>query len=82
MSSKEKEGQKKEERSEAREQMVCPIGKFFAELFIPADSKFFEHLTRSKIELLKAIRSVIDEKIEHLEKSGSPKKKVQKIEVE
>ena len=81
MSSKDKE-QQKEEKKEEREQPVCPVGKFFMELCFPKNSKFFEHLTRSKIEFLKAIRSMIDEKIEYLEKASSPKKKVTKIEVE
>ncbi len=77
MSSKEKE-QHKEERDE----IVCPVGRFFMEFCFNKNSKFFEHLNRSKLELLKAIRSLIDEKIENLEKAGSSKKRVTKIEVE
>jgi len=72
----------KEPKKEEKEVIVCPVGKFFMELCSAKKSKFFEHLTKSKIELLKAIRSILDEKIESLEKSSSPKKKVTKIEVE
>ncbi len=81
MSSKDKE-QQREEQKEAREQVICPVGKFFMEFCFPKNSRFIEHLTRSKIEFLKAIRAMIDEKIEHLEKASSPKRKVTKIEVE
>lgn len=72
----------KEQGKEEREVIVCPVGKFFMELCSARKSKFFDHLTKSKIELLKAIRSIIDEKIESLEKASSSKKKVTKIEVE
>ncbi len=71
----------KEEKREKQE-MVCPVGKFFMEVCgFYKDSPFFEHLNRSKIEFLKAIRSLIDRKIEDLEKRAE-KKKVTKIEVE
>ncbi len=84
MSNKDKEEQKKEqEKKEEKEQIVCPLGKLFAEFCPPRNSKFFEHLNKSRVELLKAIRSIIDEKIERLEKrASSPKKKITKIEVE
>ncbi|RLB11629.1 MAG: hypothetical protein DRG27_00805 [Deltaproteobacteria bacterium] len=78
MVSKDKE-EKKE--METREQIVCPIGRLFADFFVQKDSPFFEHLTRSKIEFLKAIKCIIDQKIEQLEKR-TEKKKATKIEVE
>ena len=47
-------------------------------------SKFFQHLNQSRVEFLKAIRSLVDERIESLEKKDSPKagKKMTKIKVE
>ncbi|MEJ2164358.1 MAG: hypothetical protein P8X90_02435 [Desulfobacterales bacterium] len=70
-----------------REQMVeCPVGKFFQELeaVIGKKSKFFEHMTRSRIEFLKGLRSLLDERIEHYERTGSGKtaKKMTKIKVD
>ena len=66
--------------------VLCPVGKFFVDLekACSKKSKFFEHLTGSRVEFLKAIRSLVDEKIEDLEKKGSTKarKKVTKIKVE
>ena len=68
------------------EVVLCPVGRFFLDFEKAAGkkSKFFEHLTRSRVEFLKAIRSVVDEKIEDLEKKASPKgkKKMTKIKVE
>ena len=70
-----------------REQMVvCPVGKFFMELedVLGKKSKFFEHMTRSRIEFLKGIRSLLDERIDYYEKKDSKKaaKKMTKIKVE
>lgn len=47
-------------------------------------SKFVDHMTRSKIEVLKGIRSLVDERIEQLDKkkSGKTKKRAAKIKVE
>ncbi len=71
----------KEEEKETKEEFMCPIGKFFSEFTSHKDSPFFEHIIKSKIEFLKAIRCLIDKKIEQLEKR-TEKKKVTKIEVE
>ena len=70
-----------------KEQMVgCPVGKFFMELedVLGKKSKFFEHMTRSRIEFLKGIRSLLDERIDYYEKKDSKKaaKKMTKIKVE
>lgn len=46
---------------------------------------FWEHLTNARIEVLRAVRSLIDERIDHLEKKKSEKdrgKKAVKIDVE
>jgi len=76
----------KEKKAE-QEVYLCPVGRFFSELErkgLGKKSKFREHLTRSRIEFLRAIRSLVDERIEELEKGPSKKgaKKVTKIEVE
>jgi hypothetical protein len=61
------------------------VGKFFMDLQKSSrkKSKFFEHLDLSRIEFLKAVRSLIDDRIEGLEekKSSRQEKKATKIEV-
>ena len=73
-------------KRDEEERAFCPVGRFFLDLedSLGKDSKFFEHLNQSRVEFLKAIRSLVDERIEALEKrSGSKgKKKVTKIKVE
>ena len=73
--------------NKSKEQMVvCPVGKLFMELedVMGKKSKFFEHMTRSRIEFLKGIRSLLDERIDYYEKKGSKKtsKKMTKIKVD
>jgi hypothetical protein len=69
-----------------REVVMCPVGRFFSDLEKGSwqKSEFFQHLNQSRIEFLKAIRSLVDERIESLEKKRSPKagKKMTKIKVE
>jgi|APFre7841882590_1041340.scaffolds.fasta_scaffold39575_1 hypothetical protein len=79
--SKEKVMVKKKEE----EMVACPVGQFFMDLqklSLPK-SKFFEHLDLSRIEFLKAIRSLVDERIEGLEEKKRSKqgKKATKIKV-
>ena len=66
--------------------VICPVGRFFMDLEKASTrrSKFFQHLDRSRIEFLKAFRSLLDESIERMEKKDSSKqeKKAAKIEVE
>ncbi len=68
------------------EEMVCPVGRFFSKLEKSSlrKSKFMEHLSRSRIEFLRAVKSLIDERIENLEKEAGPegRKSAAKIEVE
>lgn len=68
------------------EVVLCPVGRFFSDLerISGEKSKFFEHLNQSRVEFLKAIRSLVDERIENLEKKGrkKPVKKKTKIKVE
>jgi len=65
---------------------LCPLGKLFQGLedLTRNAPEFIEHLDRSRIELLKAIRTLVDSKIKTLEKKGAPgKKKVaRKITIE
>jgi hypothetical protein len=72
-------------KKKEEEMVVCPVGKFFLDLqklSLPK-SKFFEHLDLSRIEFLKAVRSLVDERIESLEakKRSGQGKKATKIEV-
>ena len=64
----------------------CPVGSFFADMekTFGKKSQFFEHLGQSKIEFLKAVRTLIDERIERVEKKGSsgPKRQTTEIKVE
>ena len=65
--------------------MVCPVGKFFWDMQKTSrkKSKFFDHLGQSRIEFLKAIRSLVDERIEDIEKKGAARSKgTTKIKVE
>ena len=65
--------------------VLCPVGKFFMDLqkFSLPKSKFFEHMDLSRIEFLKAIRSLVDERIEGLEekKRSKQEKKATRIKV-
>ena len=74
-----------EKRSE-QETAGCPVGSFFEDLekAFGKKSPFFKHMTQSKLEFMKGIRSLLDERIENLEKkrSGKPAKKMTKIKVD
>jgi hypothetical protein len=67
------------------EALHCPVARFLGDLErVCENSEFMNHLRQSRIEFLKAVRSIIDGKIEHLEKkvSSGVKKKMTKIKVE
>jgi len=68
------------------QEVDCPVGRFFADLegTLGGKSKFFKHMTRSKVEFLKGIRSLLDERIDHYEKKGFKKvgKKMTKIKID
>ncbi len=55
----------------------CPVGKFFMDLenVFGKRTEFFKHMSRSRLEFLKAMRSLIDERIDTLEKKQAPKQK-------
>lgn len=74
-------------KTEKEEGMICPVGRFFASLERAGAkrSKFFEHVDNSRVEFLKAIRSLVDERIKDIEKKASGSKtgkKATKVEVE
>ena len=73
-------------KKKEEELVVCPVGKFFMDLqkISRPKSKFFEHMDLSRIEFLKAIRSLVDERIESLEAKKRPKqeKKATRINIE
>ena len=66
--------------------VACPVGSFLrdVEKTFGKKSKFVDHMTQSRIEVLKGIRSLVDERIEQLDKkkSGKTKKKATKIKVD
>ena len=74
-----------EKRMDEKEPVLCPVGRFFAELERKGGRKsaFYDHLNRSRIELLKAVRSLVDERIERMEKEDKTEgRRATKIEVE
>lgn len=64
-------------KTNEKEVPLCPVGKFCMdfEKRLGKKSKFFSHLNQSHIEFLKAIRSLVDERIEDLDRKASPKSK-------
>ncbi len=48
----------------------------FRELMLPRSEEARAHLRNSRIEFLKAVRSLIDERISHLSSAGQPGSKV------
>ncbi|MGD8961596.1 MAG: hypothetical protein PVF29_16300 [Desulfobacterales bacterium] len=57
--------------------VICPVGKFFMDLenVFGKKSDFAKHMTQSRIEFLKAMRALLDEHIDNLDKKKKPKKK-------
>jgi hypothetical protein len=74
------------EKKSKEETSGCPVGTFFKEFegTFGKKSKFFKHMAQSKVEFLKGIRSLLDERIDHLEKKSSGKSgnRMTKIKVE
>ena len=66
--------------------ILCPLGRVFSDLekSFRKNSSFYEHLGKSQVEFLKAVKSLVDGKIENLEKKseGKKRKKATKIDVE
>ena len=82
----------KDEKDEKDEKdLFCPVGHFFLEMEKIARNKseFFDHLSLSRIEFMKAVRSLVDQRIERVEKKRAgykakktTNKKTTKIKVE
>ena len=74
------------EKKGKEEKIICPVGTFFTDLekTFGKKSPFYKHMTRSRIEFLKGVKSLLDERIEHLEKKDSKKTgaKMTKVKVE
>ena len=74
------------EKKGKEEKITCPVGTFFADLEKSFGKKtpFYKHMNRSRIEFLKGLKSLLDERIERLEKKGSPKSgaKMTKVKVD
>ena len=71
----------------SREDMYgCPVGSFIrdVERTFGKKSKFVDHMTQSRIEVLKAVRTLVDERINDLDrkKSKTGKKRMTKVEVD
>lgn len=75
-----------EKEKTGNEDFSCPIGRLFDdfEKKFGKDSEFFDHLSKSAVEFLKGIRSLLDDSIERMEKrgTGKPGKRATKIKVE
>jgi hypothetical protein len=68
-----------------QEIMSCPVARIFSEMEKVYGSKtnFFNHLHQAHLEFLKAIRALVDDRIDDLEKKSiKEKKKTTKIKVE
>jgi hypothetical protein len=76
----------KEEEEIGIEEAFRSLGRFFSwmEGRISPSSEFREHMVKSKIEFLRGIRSLIDKRIDDLEKRQPKKtdKKATRIKVE
>ena len=74
----------KEKQDDGR--LICPVGRFFMDLgkMTGEKSAFYTHMNRSCLEFLKAVKSLVDAKIEGIEKETAPQEpqKATKIEVE
>ena len=67
------------------EDLVCPmclVVRCLREM-VDRKSPFFEHMNNARIEFLRGIKSLIDERIEAIEKgAGTRKSRLTKIKVE
>ncbi len=76
----------KEEEEITTEEAFRSLGRFFSwiEEKITPGAEFREHMAKSRVEFLKGIRSLVDTKIDDLEKRHGKKeaKKATKVEVE
>ncbi len=64
-------------------EVKCPIYEILDRLHDKGRScgEFFDHLKKAKVELLLALRSLIDERVERLTKTGGQKPRARRIKV-
>ena len=76
----------KEKNGDENKTASCPVGEFFQELEKLSGKKpeFMNHLRQSRLEFLKAVKCLVDARIENLEKKTDPtsRKKAVKIKIE
>jgi hypothetical protein len=76
----------KEEEEITTEEAFRSLGRFFSwiEEKITPGTEFREHMAKRRVEFLKGIRSLVDKKIDDLERTHGKKevKKAAKVEVE
>ncbi|SFM85028.1 hypothetical protein [Thermodesulforhabdus norvegica] len=63
----------------------CPIGELINQVrsTFGSESEFRQHIRNSKVEFLKAIRSIIDKKIQDLEQSSKiSERRATKVQVD
>ena len=74
------------EKKYNEERLFCPVGSFFADIekVFGKESLFHKHMTRSRVEFLKGVRSLLDERIDRLEKRDAKKAgaKMTKVKVD
>jgi len=74
------------EKKGKEERTTCSASTFFMDLekTFGRKSMFYKHMTRSRIEFLKGVKSLLDDRIEYLEKKDSKKAgaKMTKVNVE
>ena len=74
------------EKKGKEERTICSAGTFLMDLekTFGRKSTFYKHMTQSKIEFLKGVKSLLDDRIEYLEKKDSRKAgaKMTKVKVE
>lgn len=74
------------EKKSKEDSITCPVSTFITDLekTFGRKSPFYKHMTRSRIEFLKGVKSLLDDQIERLEKKASKKTgaKMTKVKVE
>ncbi|HUT32499.1 MAG TPA: hypothetical protein VNE39_03380 [Planctomycetota bacterium] len=64
-------------------QFRCPVYEVLDRLCSKGKctAAFFDHLKKAQVELLLAVRSVIDQRVEHLTREAKAKPRAQRIKV-
>jgi hypothetical protein len=74
------------EKKSKEDRITCPVSTFLTDLekTFGRKSPFYKHMTQSRIEFLKGVKSLLDDRIERLEKKNSKKTgaKMTKVKVE